>query len=104
MGLTGNFEQLQLADEVLTVSGSSSGLDDGELVARNIAVHQNGQVVKGPANNDPLKWTADPIVAPAFEAGEALALGCETYFAKNLEELPTFVTFTWSQIVTIAGQ
>jgi hypothetical protein len=104
MSLTGNFEQLQLDGEVLTVSGSSSGLDEGELVARNVAVHQDGNVVQGPANSDPLKWTADPLVAPGFAAGEALALGCETYFANNLGELPTFVTFTWSQIVTIAGK
>jgi hypothetical protein len=104
MSLSGNFEQLQLDGEVLTVAGSSSGLDGGELVSRNVAVHQDGNVVQGPANSDPLKWIADPLVAPGFEAGEALALGCETYFDENVGDLPAFVTFTWSQIVTIAGK
>ncbi len=103
MGLTGNFEQLHLDGEVLTVSGSSTGVDEGELVSRSVAVHQGGNVVQGPASTSTLKWTADPpLAAPGFEAGEALALGVETYFAKNLADLPTFVTFTWSQIVTIA--
>jgi hypothetical protein len=104
MSLSGNFELLQLDGEVLTVSGSSSGLDGGELVSRNVVVHQNGNVVHGHASNDPLKWTADPLVAPGFEAAEALALGCETYFDENVGSLPAFVTFTWSQIVTIAGR
>jgi hypothetical protein len=105
MGLTGNFEQLHLDGDVLTVLGSSTGVDDGELVSRNVAIHQDGNVVHGPASSSTLKWTVDPpLAAPGFEAGEALALGVETYFAKNLGELPTFVTFTWSQIVTIAGK
>jgi hypothetical protein len=103
MGLTGNFEQVNLDGEVLTVSGSSSGLDDCELVSRNVAVHQGGNVVHGAA---PLggKWTVDSLAAPGFEADEALVLGCETYFDKNVESSPAFVTFTWSQTIAIAGK
>jgi hypothetical protein len=103
MGLTGNFEQVQLDGEVLTISGSSSALEDSELVSRNVAVHQDGNVVQGPATTG-LKWTTDPLPAPGFEARQALALGSDTYFDKNVEEAPAFVTFTWSQIVTIAGK
>jgi len=104
MGLTGNFEQVTLDGEVMSVSGSSSGADDdGELVSRAVAVHQGRNVVHGLATSG-LKWTADSLAAPGFEAGkEAVTLGCETYFKQNIGALPAFVTFTWSQIVTIAG-
>jgi hypothetical protein len=105
MGLTGNFEQLELTDGVLSVLGSSDGLDNGELLSRVVAVQQGGHVTKGPTNLNTLKWAADPaLAAPAFRPGEALAFGCETYFAVNHDVLPSFVTFTWSQIVTIGGK
>jgi hypothetical protein len=104
MGLTGNFEQVSLDGEVLTVSGSSSEDSEYELVSREIAVHQEGCTpVHGPASLGQ-KWTLESLAAPGFTADQALALGCETYFDKNRESAPAFLTFTWSQIVTIAGK
>jgi len=102
MSLTGNFEQLNLDDGVLSVSGSSTGVDEGELVSRYVAVHQEGHApAKGPAQGGG-KWVADPpLAAPELTGGAALAVGVETYFKENIESLPTFVTFTWSQVVTI---
>ena len=108
MSLTGNFEQVTLDGEVLSVSGSSSGLPDCELVSRAIAVYQDGNAPAHGIATLGLKWTANSLAAPGFEAGDdapsALAIGCETYFDKNVKEAPAFVTFTWSQIVTIAGK
>jgi hypothetical protein len=106
MGLTGNFDSpLQLDGEALTVAGSSDGADEGdELVSRHVAVHQGGNVARGPATGG-LKWTTDPpLTADGFEPAQALAVGCETYFARNVDSLPTFKTFTWSQIVEVEGK
>jgi hypothetical protein len=103
---TGNFDSpLALDGDVLTVTGSSDGADEGdELVSRHVAVHQGGNVAKGPATTG-LKWTTDPpLNADGFEAGQALAVGFETYFASNVDSLPTFRTFTWSQIVEVEGK
>jgi hypothetical protein len=106
MPATGNFDSpLQLEGAALTVAGSSDGADEGdELVSRHVAVHQDGNIAKGPATPG-LKWTTDPpLTADEFEAGQALAVGCETYFATNVDSLPAFKTFTWSQIVEIEGK
>ena len=103
---SGNFDSpLQLDGDVLTVTGSSDGFDEGdELVSRHVAVHKDGNVAKGPATTG-LKWTTDPpLNADGFDAGQALAVGYETYFATNVDSLPTFKTFTWSQIVEIKGK
>jgi hypothetical protein len=96
---------LELDGDVLTVTGSSDGADEGdELVSRHVAVHQAGNVAKGPATAG-LKWTTDPpLNADGFDAGQALAVGCETYFATNVDSLPAFKTFTWSQIVEVEGK
>ena len=106
MGLTGNFGALTLHGEELTVVGNSSGLPGCDLVARNVAVHQNGIVHQGPTNLEPTSWKTDvPLAATGFKADPALAtlaLGCETYFNHDNDGfVPTFVTFTWSQIVSI---
>jgi hypothetical protein len=106
MSVSGNFDSpLELDGDVLTVTGSSDGADAGDvLVSRYVAIHQSGNVAKGAANTA-LKWTADPpLAANGVGAGQALAVGCETYFAANVDSLPAFKTFTWSQIVEIEGE
>jgi hypothetical protein len=105
MGLTGNFDSpLQLDDEGLMVSGSSEPLDDGELVARHVVVRQEGNIAQGEANLNSQKWEAGPLSATGFAPGEALALGCETFLVNNGAAIPSFSTFTWSQIVEIEGK
>jgi hypothetical protein len=106
MGLTGNFGQLALdAKGFLTVTGVSSGLDGYELVSRDVAVHQNTFVTHGAAKNDvgSTSWaTHPPLAAAEFQAAaDALAVGFETYFTAGNDQLPAFVTFTWSQIIPI---
>jgi hypothetical protein len=105
MSVSGNFESVSLSDDGLMVSGSSSGLDEGTLMSRHVAVHQGGHIAKGDTSLDLHKWrTDDPLDDPGFQGGEALALGCETFFTENVDGLPSFATFTWSQIVTITGK
>ena len=87
MGLTGNFGALTLHGDELTVVGSSSGLPGCDLVARNVAVQQDGIVHQGPANLEPTSWKTDvPLAAAGFKADpalQALALGSETYFNRR---------------------
>jgi hypothetical protein len=116
MGLTGNFGALSLDRHgLLTVTGSSTGLAGYELVSRDVAVHQKDLITHSAAKNvggstggsaknpEPTPWATDPPLAAAeFQAGvEAVALGFETYFTGENGHLPTYMTFTWSQIVTI---
>ena len=103
---SGNFDSpLELDGDVLTVTGSSDGADEGdELVSRHVAVHQGGNLARGAATTG-LKWaTAPPLNADGFDFGQALAVGCETYLARNVDSLPRFMTITWSQIVELKGK
>jgi hypothetical protein len=105
VGLSSNFDAtVHIDGEELTVGGSSQGLDEGELVARHVALHQEGNVAQGSANGS-LKWVAEPpLESSGFQEGEALAIGSETYFVQGDAGLPTFATVTWSQIVTVEGK
>jgi hypothetical protein len=105
VGLSSNFDATVHIDrDALTVGGSSQGLEDGQLVARHVALHQDGNVAEGPASAS-LKWAADPPLDSAgFQEGDALAIGSETYFVQGDAALPTFATVTWSQIVKVEGK
>ena len=103
---SGNFNSpLELDGGVLTATGTSDGADEGdELVSRHIAVHQGGNLARGAATTG-LKWaTAPPLNADGFDFGQPLAVGCETYLARNVDSLPRFMTITWSQIVELKGK
>jgi len=103
VGLSSNFDAtVHIDGDNLTVRGSSQGVD-GRLVARHVALHQDGNVALGPATAQP-DWAAQPPLASAgFQEGDALAIGSETYFVEGDAALPTFATVTWSQIVTVEG-
>ena len=105
MGLSSNFDAtVHIDGDELTVGGSSRGLEDGRLVARHVALHQDGNVALGPATAQP-DWAAQPPLESAgFQEGDALAIGSETYFVEGDAALPTFATVTWSQIVTVEGK
>jgi hypothetical protein len=105
MGFSSNFDTpLAIQGDVVNVAGSSDGLEGGELIARHVALHQDGNVVQGAANGD-LEWVADPpLDASGLTAGDALAIGSETYFIRGDATLPTFATVTWSQIVELEGK
>jgi hypothetical protein len=105
VGLSSNFDAtVHIDGDELTLGGSSRGLEDGKLVARHVALHQDGNVAQGPANAS-LKWAAaPPLDSSGFQEGDALAIGCETYFVEGDAALPTFATVTWSQIVKVEGK
>jgi hypothetical protein len=105
VGLSSNFDAtVHIDGEELTVGGSSQGLDGGKLVSRHVALHQEGNVVEGPATAS-LKWAAEPpLDSSGFQEGDALAIGCESYFVQGDAALPTFATVTWSQIVKVEGK
>jgi hypothetical protein len=105
VGFSSNFDTMvRIEGERLNVGGSSVGMQGGEVIARHVALHQDGNVVHGPASPG-LKWQAvPPLDGAGFSAGDALAIGCETYLVEADGSLPTFATVTWSQIVTLEGK
>jgi hypothetical protein len=108
MSLTGNFASVALAGKALTVSGNSVPLDNGELISRHVAVSQGQRIVKSTDDQlAPDDWTVE-IPGGADFAGDksVLAVGVETYFltdgaTRAGDKLPSFVTFTWSQVLPI---
>jgi hypothetical protein len=109
MSVSGNFESVALAGKGLTVSGSSVPLDNGQLMSRHVAVSQGQQpVAKGTdevmaADN----WTLEIPGGAGFSTDQpVLAVGVETYVitdsvTESGDKLPSFVSFTWSQILAI---
>jgi hypothetical protein len=108
MSVSGNFERVVLAGKALTVSGSSVPLDNGELMSRHVAVSQSQHVAKG---TDELlaadNWKVELPGGAGFSTDEpVLAVGVETFaltdgVTPSGDKLPSFVSFTWSQILPI---
>jgi hypothetical protein len=109
MSVSGNFESVALAGKALTVRGSSVPLDNGELVSRHVAVSQSQQPVA--TGTDELlavdDWKLEIPGGAGFSTDEpVLAVGVETYVLTDAvtqsgDKLPSFVSFTWSQILPI---
>lgn len=106
MSLSGNFQSLDLGEKTLTVGGSSEELVGGSLIARHVAVQQGSHIDKGDASTQIQNWDAT-LSSAGFKAGvPALCLGAETWFLETEvpetgDKLPSFVTLTWSQTLTI---
>src|SRR6185295_19109791 len=106
MSLSGNFQNLDLGDKTLTVGGSSEQLDGGTLIARHVAVQQGSHIDKGDASTQLKNWRAT-LSSAGFKSGvPALCLEAETWFMEaevpeTDDKLPSFVTLTWSQTLTI---
>ena len=79
----------------LTVRGVSEPLPDAELVLRHIAFEQGGEIVHSAPSESAKDWST-VLEAPTFVAGDAYAIGIETYLIAH-DSLPVFTTFTWSE-------
>jgi hypothetical protein len=105
MGLAGNFGSVELVGEQLKASGNTDELTGCEIASVHIAIVQDGNVVHGPAQIlGGGGWLADSLSAPGFHAGDALGLASQTLVTVSDGTLPSFVTFTWSETVVIAGE
>ena len=104
MSLSGNFGSVQLDGKELSAVGESAQMSGSEVASLHVAVLQDGKVAHGPATVSGATWRADGLSASDFHAGAALGLACQTFVAVTEGALPSFVTFTWSEQVTIAGE
>ncbi len=96
--------------ELLTLTGPSDPVfvspgvgvegEEGELIARSVAVQQGTTVCGGPASlGDAKSWTAK-FEAPGITTGPATATGVEV-IAFPGPQSPLAFSFTWSQDITI---
>jgi hypothetical protein len=91
---------LQIDDQGIRVTGSSTEIENATLVLRRVTLQQDGTVAEGKTDFGMPRWGAAPALpAAGFTEGEALALGTEMYFVKS--PTPGYASFTWSQGVTL---
>ena len=85
----------------LHVTGITPGDPPGACVAHHVAVQQGDAApVHGGCELKPGGWAAVAALdAGDLAAGDALAIGTETYY--SADPTPSFVTGTWAQIVCI---
>jgi hypothetical protein len=103
---SGNFGSVELVGEQLKASGNSGEVSGCEVASLHIAIVQDDTIVHGPAlmlgNGG---WiTNPPLPASDLHAGDALGLASQTFVTVTDGTLPSFVTFTWSEQLTIAGE
>jgi hypothetical protein len=104
MGLTGNFGSVALEDQGVRALGQSIEIPGCEDASLHIAIVQGDTIVHGPATTSGGNWTTDPpLPAGALRAGDALGLASQTLVTVSDGTLPSFVTFTWSEQLVIAG-
>jgi hypothetical protein len=101
---SGNFGSVALEGDRLRALGQTievSGCEDASL---HIAIVQGDVIVHGPAQISGGNWVTDPLIAASgLRAGDALGLASQTLVTVSDGTLPSFVTFTWSEQLTIAG-
>jgi hypothetical protein len=111
---SGNFGSVELVAEKLNASGTSGRISGCKVASLVVAIVQDRNVAHGLAqfnNNDDNNdnenvndnWVANGLSAAGFTAGNALGLASQTFVTVSDGTLPSFVTFTWSEQVTIAG-
>jgi hypothetical protein len=105
VGLTGNFGSVALEGDQVRALGQTiqvSGCEDASL---HIAIVQGDVIVHGPAQISGGNWVTDPLIAASgLRAGDALGLASQTLVTVADGTLPSFMTFTWSENVVIAGE
>src|SRR3954465_12845040 len=102
---SGNFGSVALEGDRLRALGQTievSGCEDASL---HIAIVQGDVIVHGPAQISGGNWVTHPMIAASgLRAGDALGLASQTLVTVADGTLPSFVTFTWSENVVIAGE
>jgi hypothetical protein len=105
MGYTGNFGSVALEGDDLAhvrALGNSIEIPGCEAASLHIAIVQGDTIVHGAAQTSGGNWTTDPpLDAKGLQDGDALGLACQTLVTVSDGTLPSFVTFTWSEQVSI---
>jgi hypothetical protein len=99
---SGNFGSVTLDGDQLNASGTSIEIDGCEDASLLVAIVQDGNVARGLARTSPGTWVANGLSAEGVGPGDALGLACQTLVTVSDGTLPSFVTFTWSEQVTIS--
>jgi hypothetical protein len=102
---TGNFGSVELVGEQLNASGNSGEFDGCKIASLHIAIAQGDAIAHGPAQIlGGRGWQAEGLAAAGLRPGDALGLASQTFVTVSDGTLPSFVTLTWSEQVTIAGE
>jgi hypothetical protein len=101
---TGNFGSVELEGDQLRAVGNSAEMEGCEVASLHIAIVQDGKVARGPAQISGRNWTTRGLAASGVHAGDALGLASQTFVTVSDGTLPSFVTFTWSEQLVIAGE
>jgi hypothetical protein len=105
MSLSGNFGSVALEGDQLRALGQSIELGGCEDASLHIAIVQGDTIVHGAAQTSGASWVTDPLLpAAGLRAGDALGLASQTLVTVSDGTLPSFVTFTWSESIVIAGE
>ena len=116
---SGNINSVLLVGDQLRVSGTSSMVEGRPAVARAVGIQQPPKLEKGTPRGFSSatsslgeNWRADLPAEDAgsqtgaayeFECADALVVATETFFVadNDSEFTASFLTFTWSEVVTI---
>ena len=102
---SGNFGSVELVGERLKASGNAGEISGCEVASLHIAVVQGETIVHGPAQIlGGGGWLADSLPASDLHAGDALGLASQTFVTVADGTLPSFLTLTWSEQVTITNE
>jgi hypothetical protein len=102
---TGNFGSVTLEGGRLRASGNSVEIGGFEPASLHIAIVQENTIVHGPAQVSGGNWVTDPTLpVGGLHAGDALGLASQTVVNVAEGTPPSFLAFTWSENLVIAGE
>jgi hypothetical protein len=105
MPATGNFGSVTLEDGRLRAVGDSVDIGGFDPASLHIAIVQGFTIVHGPAQVSGGSWVTDPALpAGGLRAGDALGLASQTIVNVAEGTPPSFLSFTWSENLVIAGE
>ena len=101
---SGNFGSVTLEGGRLQASGNSVDIGGFDPASLHIAIVQENTIVHGPAQVSGASWVTDPALpAGGLRAGDALGLASQTVVNVAEGTPPSFLAFTWSENLVIAG-
>ena len=106
MSLSGNFGSVSLEGDRVRAIGNSVDIGGFDTVSLHVAIVQgDGVLVHGPAQVSGGTWVTDPPL-PDGGLAEGAALGLASQTVVNVAEgtPPSFLTFTWSEQLTITSK
>jgi hypothetical protein len=102
---TGNFGSVTLEGNHVRAIGNSIEIGGFDPASLHIAIVQGFTIVHGPAQVSGGSWGTDPpLLANGLKAGDALGLASQTVVNVAEGTPPSFLTFTWSENLVIAGE